>query len=127
MFLNYPNLLLLQRFYQFRRFLVRGQASEGARKLYELVTSEMAPSALQVVVRSNDQVVRSIHHGFHSGSELDRDSIYDLMKAANNFELRNAIIRPSKAADSPHTVELPTGIKFLRPALCSGSALRSLS
>ncbi|KAI6179187.1 hypothetical protein M3Y98_00583400 [Aphelenchoides besseyi] len=104
MFLNYPNLLLLQRFYQFRRFLVRGQASEGARKLYELVTSEMAPS-----------------------SELDRDSIYDLMKAANNFELRNAIIRPSKAADSPHTVELPTGIKFLRPALCSGSALRSLS
>ncbi|KAI6179136.1 Nuclear pore complex protein Nup85 [Aphelenchoides besseyi] len=65
--------------------------------------------------------------GFIQLPELDRDSIYDLMKAANNFELRNAIIRPSKAADSPHTVELPTEIKFLRPALCSGSALRSLS
>ncbi|KAI6201201.1 Nuclear pore complex protein Nup85 [Aphelenchoides besseyi] len=109
MFLNYPNLLLLQRFYQFRRFLVQGQASGAAGKLYELVTSGMAPIAFQVV------------------PELDRDSIYDLMKAVNNFELQNAIIHPSKAADSPHTVELQTKIKFLRQALCSALALRSLS
>ncbi|KAI6193986.1 Rab11-binding and Nucleoporin domain containing protein [Aphelenchoides besseyi] len=128
MFLNYPNLLLLQRFYQFRRFLVQGQASEAAGKLYELVTSGMAPIAFQVVLF--DQMTKLLDPSttdFIQVPELDRDSIYDLMKAVNNFELQNAIIHPSKAADNPHTVELQTKIKFLRQALCSALALRSLS
>ncbi|KAI6208360.1 hypothetical protein M3Y96_00107000 [Aphelenchoides besseyi] len=128
MFLNYPNLLLLQRFYQFGRFLVRGQASEAAGKLYELVTSGMAPIAFQVVLL--DQMTKLLDPSttdFIQVPELDRDSIYDLMKAVNNFELQDAIIHPSKTADSPHTVELQTKIKFLRPALCSALALRSLS
>ncbi|KAI6219272.1 Rab11-binding and Nucleoporin domain containing protein [Aphelenchoides besseyi] len=128
MFLNYPNLLLLQRFYQFRRFLVQGQASEAAGKLYELVTSGMAPIAFQVVLF--DQMTKLLDPSttdFIQVPELDRDSIYDLMKAVNNFELQNAIIHPSKSTDNPHAVELQTKIKFLRQALCSALALRSLS
>ncbi|KAI6234128.1 Nuclear pore complex protein Nup85 [Aphelenchoides fujianensis] len=60
-FLNYPNLLLLQRFYQFRRFLVQGQASEAAGKLYELVTCGMAPIAFQIAI-NNFELQNAIIH-----------------------------------------------------------------
>lgn len=49
-FLKFPNLLLLQRFYHFRRCLLNGQASEAATRLYELVRYGMAPLPFQMVL-----------------------------------------------------------------------------
>lgn len=49
-FHHYPGLLLLQRFYEFRRCLTRGQASEAATRIHELVTSGIAPIGFQIVL-----------------------------------------------------------------------------
>lgn len=49
-FYQYPSLLLLQRFYEFRRCLLQGQASEAATRIHELVTAGIAPIGFQVVL-----------------------------------------------------------------------------
>lgn len=50
MFYRYPGLLLLQRFYEFRRCLSQGHALEAASRIHELVTSGIAPIKFQVVL-----------------------------------------------------------------------------
>jgi hypothetical protein len=49
-FYTYPSLLLLQRFYEFRRSLSNGQAAEAVARIHELITSGIAPIGFQLVL-----------------------------------------------------------------------------
>ncbi|KAI6184491.1 Nuclear pore complex protein Nup85 [Aphelenchoides bicaudatus] len=126
-FYTYPILLLLQRFYEFRRCLSNGQAPEAVARIHELITSGIAPINFQLVLF--DQMTKLLDSSeFIQAPQLDPESLYDLMKAINKFQIQNSIINPPQLQkDNAETLELNTKIKFFRSSLCNALASRSLS
>lgn len=71
-FYRYPNLLLLQRFYEFRRCLSQGQIMEASTRIHELVTSGIAPVGFQLVLF--DQIAKLLD----ASSELVQIRVFEV-------------------------------------------------
>ncbi|CAD5211684.1 unnamed protein product [Bursaphelenchus okinawaensis] len=125
-FYQYPILMLLQRFYQFRRCLLDGQAQEAATRLYELVRFGTAPIHFQLVLFDQmSKLLDPTSSEFLDLPQLNHDSIMDLMRAVNIFLAQNDIINPKKNADNDFDqVELTAKVGQLRHSLCNALALK---
>ncbi|CAD5216137.1 unnamed protein product [Bursaphelenchus xylophilus] len=125
-FYQYPTLMLLQRFYQFRRCLLDGQAKEAATRLYELVRFGTAPIHFQLILFDQmSKLLDPAANEFLDLPQLNQESIMDLMRAVNIFLVQNDIINPKKNADNDFDqAELVTKVGQLRHSLCNALSMK---